>query len=86
MVFWRGHADSNSAAQAAAATQAAAPKATPDTTTKPKPKPPALNPDGTPRHPRAQAQTQASAFTRLPDHTHARAEEARPNHPCNAPC
>lgn len=48
MVFWRGHADSNSAAQAAAATQAAAPKATPDTTTKPKPKPPALNPDGTP--------------------------------------
>ena len=54
MVFWRGHAESNSAAQAAAVTQAATSKAaTPESAAKakPKPKPPALNPDGTPATP-----------------------------------
>ena len=49
MVFWRGHVDSNAAAQAAAAAQTAltakpAPTATPRPKPKPKPAPPA-NPD-----------------------------------------
>ncbi len=73
LVFWRGHAESTSAAQAAAASTvlpAATPAARPRPALKPKPKPAVpANPDGTPAAAPAPIQHKPAPIVRAPPST-----------------